>query len=78
MDELGNVILKIRGPCCTWDGAFCPFESEFKVMTKDGVSQIGTIKKEYAGFVKELVSLADQFSITCNSVKLKFFLFSII
>lgn len=35
-------------------------------MTIDGKSQIGNIKKEYAGFVTEMFTKADKFSISCN------------
>ncbi|CAF0933071.1 unnamed protein product [Brachionus calyciflorus] len=64
LDENGNTILKIEGPCCIWDGACFPCDNEFRLLTSDGISQIGKLTKEYAGFIKELVSLADQFTIS--------------
>ncbi|CAF0881914.1 unnamed protein product [Brachionus calyciflorus] len=64
LDETGNTILKIEGPFCILDGPLCPFENDFKVLTADGQSQIGKITKEYAGFVREMITVADNFSIT--------------
>ncbi|CAF0933088.1 unnamed protein product [Brachionus calyciflorus] len=64
LDERDQTILKIEGPCCIWDGACCPCENEFKLLTADGQTQIGSLTKEYAGFVKEMVSLADKFTIS--------------
>ena len=71
MDESGRTILKIEGPCCILDGPCCPFDNEFKVMTEDGSSQIGKITKEYSGFVREMLTTADNFSITCKNLKQK-------
>jgi hypothetical protein len=31
LDERRNAVLKLRGPCCIWDGACCPCENEFQV-----------------------------------------------
>ncbi len=35
-------------------------------MTLDLSSQIGSVKKVYAGFLTELVTLADRFTIDCK------------
>jgi len=35
-------------------------------MTLDKTSQIGSVKKVYAGFLTELVTMADRFTINCN------------
>lgn len=37
-------------------------------MTKDGSNQIGKISKEYAGFVTEMFTKADKFSIHCMTL----------
>ncbi|RNA22416.1 phospholipid scramblase 2-like isoform X1 [Brachionus plicatilis] len=74
LDETENVILKIEGPCCIWDGACCQCDNEFKLLTADGMTQIGSLTKEYAGFVKELVTLSDRFSISCKIFSFKQFL----
>ncbi len=31
LDEGRNVVLKLAGPCCIWDGLCCPCENEFQV-----------------------------------------------
>lgn len=63
LDEFHEPILKIEGPCCICDGACCPCDNEFKLMTKDKSSQIGSVKKVYSGFLTELVTMADRFTI---------------
>jgi hypothetical protein len=72
LDELHEPILKIQGPCCIWDGACCPCDNEFKLLTLDKTNQIGSVKKVYAGFLTELVTIADRFTIDCNKNICKF------
>ena len=36
-----------------------------KLFSMDGVTYKGKVQKEYAGFVKEMFTLADNFSIDC-------------
>lgn len=59
-------MLKVEGPCCICDGPCCPCDNEFKIFTSDKSTQIGNLKKEYAGFVKEMFTKADRFSISCK------------
>lgn len=66
LDETDNVILKIEGPCCIWDGPCSPCDNEFKLLTADGMTQIGSLTKEYAGFAKEMVTVSDNFTISCK------------
>lgn len=63
LDEFHEPVLKITGPFCICDGACCPCDNEFKLMTLDETQQIGNVKKVYAGFLTEMVSMADRFSI---------------
>jgi hypothetical protein len=65
LDANENVEVKIKGPCCVCDGPCCPCDNEFKIVGSDGETQIGSIVKEYNGFVKEMFTTADRFSITC-------------
>ena len=46
-----------------------------KLLTSDNQTQIGSIKKIYAGFVTELISTADHFVINC---KIKYFFLDIL
>lgn len=71
LDEAHEPILKIEGPCCVLDGPCCPCDNEFKLLTLDKTSQIGSVKKVYAGFLTEMVTMADRFTIDC---KYKYFL----
>lgn len=62
-DENHNAVLKLEGPCCILDGPCCPVENEFSLMAMDGSTQIGKISKMYAGFIKEMFTKADRFSL---------------
>lgn len=63
LDENQETILKVEGPCCICDGACCTSDIEFKLLTSDKSSQIGSVKKVYAGFVTEMFTMADRFTI---------------
>jgi hypothetical protein len=39
------------------------------VLGTDGINEVGSIKKKYAGFVKEAFTTADNFGITCKQIK---------
>jgi hypothetical protein len=66
LDEHRESILKIHAPLCIYDGCFC--DTQFKILGTDGESQIGQIRKEYSGFIKEVFTNADNFTITCKSI----------
>lgn len=40
-------------------------------MASDGETQVGKIAKQYAGFIKEAFTTADNFGISCNFFKYK-------
>lgn len=42
---------------------------QVKILTIDGLAQIGSIKKDYSGFVREMVGVMDSFSIKCKFLK---------
>lgn len=63
MDENMATVLEIDGPCCICDGPCCPCDNEFKLMTLDGTSQVGGIKKIYAGLLTEMFTDSDKFQI---------------
>ena len=65
LNENHERILKIVGPCCILDGACCPFDQKFRLLTLDD-NEIGSVKKQYAGFVREMVTTADRFGMKCN------------
>ncbi|XP_021940952.1 phospholipid scramblase 2 isoform X3 [Zootermopsis nevadensis] len=57
----GDVVLKIEGPICTF--SICG-DVEFKILSKDGSSQVGKISKQWAGLLREAFTDADYFGIT--------------
>lgn len=63
LDENRNRILTIKGPCIIFDGACCPCNNTFKVLGTDRIGIIGKIRKVYCGFIKEMMTDADNFSI---------------
>jgi hypothetical protein len=66
LDENRQPVLRIIGPCMVWDGACCPCDNKFRVMALDGQTEVGNVTKEYAGFIKEAFTTADNFSINCK------------
>lgn len=61
-DAFGNTQLKIEGPMCPVAFGRCG-PAVFRVMNLSGVS-VGTISKEWSGFVRELFTDADYFSMS--------------
>lgn len=63
LDTERNKVLKIEGPCCICYGPFCPCQTPFEVKSADGTVTCGKVTKEYAGFVREMFTNADTFSV---------------
>lgn len=59
-NSAGDVILRIEGPCCT---CRCCADVNFKILSADGNTEVGTISKHWTGIVKEMYSDADNFGI---------------
>ncbi|GAB1597817.1 phospholipid scramblase 1-like [Argonauta hians] len=59
-----DVVFQIKGPVCICDGPCCMQDQKFKVYDHDGSNHIGTISKQYSGFVNEMVTSADNFGVT--------------
>jgi len=59
-DASGNVVLTIEGPFCTY--SFCG-DVEFKILSKDGTTQVGKISKKWSGLLREAFTDADNFGI---------------
>ncbi|XP_069678578.1 phospholipid scramblase 2 isoform X3 [Periplaneta americana] len=57
----GDVVLKIEGPICTF--TICG-DVEFKILSKDGATQVGKISKQWSGLLREAFTDADYFGIT--------------
>ncbi|XP_049852121.1 phospholipid scramblase 1 isoform X2 [Schistocerca gregaria] len=57
----GDVVLRIEGPICTY--SICG-DVEFKILSKDGSSQVGKISKQWSGLLREAFTDADYFGIT--------------
>ena len=65
MNESGNVILKIQQEdCCFCSGPLCTSDIKFPVYPTTGETPIGSVNKQYSGFVKEAYTNANNFSIT--------------
>lgn len=56
----GETVLRIQGPCCLSD---CCGVLEFEVLSSDGGQKVGTINKEWSGYVQEKFTNADNFTI---------------
>ncbi|KAF2897511.1 hypothetical protein ILUMI_08667 [Ignelater luminosus] len=57
----GDVVLRIEGPMLTMA---CCSDVDFKVLSVDGSNQVGKISKQWAGYVKEAYTVADNFGIS--------------
>lgn len=57
----GEATFKIVGPCIQ---CRCCADVVFKVLGRDGVTEIGTIRKQWTGLLKEAFTDADHFGIT--------------
>ncbi|PNF34188.1 Phospholipid scramblase 2 [Cryptotermes secundus] len=60
-NSAGDTVLKIEGPICTF--SICG-DVEFKVLSRDGGTQVGKISKQWAGLLREAFTDADYFGIT--------------
>jgi len=60
LDENKNPVLRIEGPGCMVE---CCSDMEFKVMSLDGLTQVGKVTKQWSGFMKEAFTDADNFGI---------------
>lgn len=58
----GDVVLRIKGPCCTSN--CCCSDVEFDVLSSNGEVKVGKISKQWTGIVKESFTDADNFGIT--------------
>jgi len=59
-DSTGEVILKIEGPLCTF--SLCG-DVEFKILSRDGQTQVGKISKQWSGIAREMFTDTDFFGI---------------
>ncbi|XP_070380838.1 phospholipid scramblase 3-like [Dermacentor albipictus] len=62
LDSQGNVVLLIKGPCCTT--SICCEDVVFDILARDGVTKLGGITKTYTGFIREAGTDADNFTVT--------------
>lgn len=63
-DANSEVILKIRGPCCPYQGVGCTEDVDFSVLSADESQIVGKISKQWAGLAKEWYTNADNFGIS--------------
>ncbi|XP_071480277.1 phospholipid scramblase 1-like [Diadema antillarum] len=64
LDHQGNTVLKVRGPCCPCQTICCTDDVNFEVKTTDLKNNIGAISKQWGGWVREMYTKADNFSMT--------------
>jgi hypothetical protein len=62
-DAAGNSVLNIQGPLCPQSFGPCAGSVVFNVTHPSGAS-VGTISKEWSGFIKEIFTDADKFAIS--------------
>ncbi|XP_015784442.1 phospholipid scramblase 1-like [Tetranychus urticae] len=60
-DSSGETIFRIKGPFCIFS---CCRDVKFKVLTRDGESEVGCITKQWSGLARELFTDADHFGIS--------------
>ena len=60
-DAEGTIVFKIEGPICTY--SCFGSDVEFKVLSADGITQVGKISKQWSGLLKEAFTDADIFGI---------------
>lgn len=60
-DADGSTVFKIEGPICTY--SCFGSDVEFKVLSADGITQVGKISKQWSGLLKEAFTDADIFGI---------------
>jgi len=63
-DTQGEMMFRIEGPTCICQAVCCTGDVDFNITTPDYQHQIGKISKQWAGFVKEWLTQADNFGIT--------------
>ncbi|XP_050041980.2 phospholipid scramblase 2-like [Dermacentor andersoni] len=61
-DSGGNVVLRIIGPFCT--SSICCNDVVFDITTRDGITQIGQLLKNFHGLFLEAISDVDNFTVT--------------
>ncbi|KAL0851246.1 hypothetical protein ABMA28_007087 [Loxostege sticticalis] len=59
----GDVVLKIKGPCCTCS-CYGMWDVEFDVYTNDGGTRVGKISKTFSGVLREVFTDASLFGIS--------------
>uniref|UniRef100_A0A0R3SGH6 Phospholipid scramblase n=1 Tax=Hymenolepis diminuta TaxID=6216 RepID=A0A0R3SGH6_HYMDI len=68
LDPNDNVLLRISGPHSCYLLCFprLPFTDglQFKIQSADCQAELGTIRKEWSGFMREMFTDADDFSVT--------------
>uniref|UniRef100_A0A8C6UCZ6 Phospholipid scramblase n=1 Tax=Neogobius melanostomus TaxID=47308 RepID=A0A8C6UCZ6_9GOBI len=61
MDAARSAQLKIKGPCCAYR---CSSDVVFQVLSRDEENLVGQISKQWAGFLQEALTDADNFGIS--------------
>jgi uncharacterized protein YxjI len=62
-DASGNRVLQVQGPWCPMSFGSCGGAVVFRLLNNSGAS-VGTISKEWSGFIRELLTDSDSFSIS--------------
>ncbi|XP_070381983.1 phospholipid scramblase 2-like [Dermacentor albipictus] len=60
-DSSGNVVLRITGPCCT--SSICCNDVVFDITTRDGITKIGQLSKNFNGLCLEALTDVDNFTL---------------
>lgn len=60
LDANGSIIFTMHGPCCSCS---CGADVAYPILTPDSSTEVGTVTKKFTGFVKEVFTDADTFSV---------------
>lgn len=64
MDAQRRPVFTMNGPACPIQGICCTEDVNFPVCTIDGGQEIGVIRKQWTGLLREMISDADKFGVT--------------
>ncbi|KAL1465253.1 hypothetical protein WDU94_004837 [Cyamophila willieti] len=58
----GDIVLRIEGPICRF--TMCGGDVNFKILSRDGLTEVGRISKQWSGLLREAFTDADYFGIS--------------
>ena len=62
----------MQGPCCICTGPCCTQDIPFDIYAgtvEEGATPIGSIGKQFGGYIREALTNATNFSVTCKLIQ---------